>query len=126
MTILCFPFSACATECTACTGATATKCSACKTGYYLYGSTCSGKETLLLLLSYAFINGRYYNSICFVICYILPKGGTMGYMGLILSSNHTTNITLHCLVDSMTLIICVNCQFSLLDVTDLKSRINCW
>ena len=50
----------------------------------------------------------------------------MGYMGLILSSNHTTNISLHCLVDSMTLIICVNCQFSLLDVTDLKSRINCW
>jgi len=39
----CF-FSVCSTECTACTAATATKCSACKEGYYLDGTTCTGKQ----------------------------------------------------------------------------------
>ena len=41
--ILCF--SACSSECTACTGAKVSECSGCNTGYYLATSTCTGNET---------------------------------------------------------------------------------
>ena len=46
-----FSFSACSSECTACTGATVSECSGCNTGYYLASSTCTGNETNVYFLS---------------------------------------------------------------------------